>query len=105
MKFSDRTNWRTAPNEITKLKASLEKEGKLILDLTVSNPTQCEFQYLTPELLKPLADAQNLFYKPNARGLPRTGEPEAILGGADDAGAGFETGGSCDDSCPETHWR
>lgn len=74
MKFSKRTDWRTAENEITILKASLERERKPILDLTVSNPTQCGFQYLKPELLKPLADVANLRYEPDPHGILKARE-------------------------------
>lgn len=69
VKFSNRTNWPTAPNEIAKLKTALEKAGETVLDLTISNPTQCEFQYLKPELLKLLTAAENLSYTPDPRGL------------------------------------
>lgn len=74
MKFSDRSNWPAAQNEIATLKAALERDGKPILDLTVSNPAQCEFQYLKPELLKPLADAANLRYEPDPHGLLKARE-------------------------------
>lgn len=74
MEFSKRTDWQPAENEITKLKTSLEREGKTIFDLTISNPAQCEFQYLKPELLKPLAGTAGLRYEPDPHGLLKARE-------------------------------
>ena len=43
--------------------------GKDLVDLTVSNPTVCGFDYDGIELLRPLADPASLVYDPDARGI------------------------------------
>ncbi len=69
MKFSTRTSWLTAPNELSKLSELLKIEGKEVLDLTVSNPTKCGFRYLNKGLLQALQEPGNLSYEPDAHGL------------------------------------
>ncbi len=68
LNFSKRTNWDTAANPLAQKTETLRTHADFI-DLTVSNPTACGFGYLKPDLLAPLADAQNLRYEPDARGL------------------------------------
>jgi aspartate/methionine/tyrosine aminotransferase len=43
--------------------------GRLLYDLTVSNPTRCGFVYDAEALLRPLADARALVYGPDPRGM------------------------------------
>ncbi len=68
--FSKRTQeWSSEPNPLSARAAELRKQGKEILDLTVSNPTACGFSYLSPDLLKNFNDLKNLKYEPDPRGL------------------------------------
>ena len=69
MNFSDRTRWENHPNLLTRTFADLLSAGERILNLTESNPTHCGFRYLSPDLLKPFADAGNLLYEPDPHGL------------------------------------
>lgn len=67
--FSRRTSFETEPNPLSRLIEMLRHDGTPICDLTVSNPTQCGFNYLNSDILKPFQDAANLKYDPNPRGL------------------------------------
>ena len=49
--------------------SELRRNGTRLLDLTVSNPTECGFGYLNPDLLTPLQNLDNLIYSPDPRGL------------------------------------
>jgi alanine-synthesizing transaminase len=69
MQFSSRTDWNFNPNDLTIVAGVLRKSGVPLIDLTVSNPTQCEFQYLNSSILKSFEDPKNLRYEPEARGL------------------------------------
>ena len=69
MNLSQRTNWHNKPNKLTVLLDSLRKRGRTILDLTVSNPTKCGFEYPDNEILTAFANPLSLSYEPNPRGL------------------------------------
>jgi aspartate/methionine/tyrosine aminotransferase len=43
-------------------------EGRQLIDLTVSNPTVCGFQYDAEKVLAPLSDPKALVYEPDPRG-------------------------------------
>ena len=67
--FAKRTNWNLTPN---RLSVALEKHrasGKPLVDLTVSNPTICGFQYDAEAILGTLRDPQALTYTPDPKGL------------------------------------
>lgn len=68
MKFSKRTNWNTALNLLTQKADELRSHPDFI-NLTISNPTECGFSYLVPELLAPLTNPGGLKYSPDPRGL------------------------------------
>jgi len=68
MKFSKRTNWNTELNRLSQKAEELRSHPDFI-NLTVSNPTECGFDYLKPELLTPLTDSGGLKYIPDPRGL------------------------------------
>ncbi len=67
--FSHRTNWYRQLNKISELFESLRKSGRSILDLTVSNPTECGIEYPEKEILSALSASPILHYEPNPRGL------------------------------------
>ncbi len=68
MTFSKRTEWNTAPNALAQMLERVKASSDFI-DLTVSNPTACGFQYLTSDLLEGFQNLENLNYRPDAHGL------------------------------------
>jgi aspartate/methionine/tyrosine aminotransferase len=67
--FAKRTNWDLTPNRLGEALAAHRAAGKPLLDLTVSNPTECGFVYRDAEILRALSNPGALFYGPNPRGL------------------------------------
>ena len=67
--FADRTNWNLAPNRLSEALARHRAAGKPLLDLTVSNPTECGFVYDERAILDALRNPAALKYEPTARGL------------------------------------
>ena len=74
MKFSKRTNWNFTPNQISQTLDRLKKDKIDFIDLTESNPTQCQFNYLNKKLLKNFQNKENLSYDPCAQGLKEARE-------------------------------
>lgn len=66
--FSARTNWPLASNRLHRLATARRAAGG-VLDLTVSNPTQCGFDYPAQQLLAALSPAAALRYQPQPLGL------------------------------------
>lgn len=69
MPFSKRTQWNTSLNPLTNEVEHCRRTETPFLDLTVSNPTQCGFEFYRDDLLKAFQDSKNLTYTPNPRGL------------------------------------
>jgi alanine-synthesizing transaminase len=67
--FSNRTNWNLAPNRLSEALARHRASGKPLLDLTVSNPTDCGFAYDRETILQALANPAALAYEPDPKGL------------------------------------
>ena len=67
--FADRTNWDLAPNRLSQALAAHRAAGKPLLDLTVSNPTECGFSYDSKAILEALSNPAALLYDPNPKGL------------------------------------
>src|SRR5712691_753006 len=67
--FAERTNWNLAPNRLSEALAVHRAAGKPLLDLTVSNPTECGFHYDGPAILESLSNPAALVYEPNPKGL------------------------------------
>ena len=67
--FAKRTNWNLAPNRLSEALAVYRAAGKPMLDLTVSNPTECGFEYDGSAILSALGNPAVLSYEPNPRGL------------------------------------
>jgi alanine-synthesizing transaminase len=67
--FADRTNWNLAPNRLSEALDRHRAAGKPLIDLTVSNPTECGFDYDARVILGALSDPAALTYQPNPRGL------------------------------------
>jgi alanine-synthesizing transaminase len=67
--FAKRTNWNLTPNRLSEALATHRAAGKPLLDLTVSNPTECGFEYDGAAILGALSNPAALSYEPNPRGL------------------------------------
>jgi aspartate/methionine/tyrosine aminotransferase len=67
--FAERTNWNLQANRLSEALAAHRRAGKPLLDLTVSNPTECGFQYDEAAILRALQNPAALKYEPNSRGL------------------------------------
>src|SRR6266852_4730360 len=67
--FAKRTNWNLTPNRLSEALAAHRAAGKPLLDLTVSNPTECGFEYDSSAILDALSSPAALLYEPNSKGL------------------------------------
>jgi len=67
--FAKRTNWDLTPNRLSEALAAHRAAGKPLLDLTVSNPTECGFSYDSKAVLEALKNPAALRYEPNPKGL------------------------------------
>lgn len=67
-RFSTRTDWDTSEGGLTAAVREARSAGRRLIDLTVSNPTLCGFEY-DPRLLDRLAEPAALVYDPDPRGL------------------------------------
>lgn len=78
MLFTSRTHWKTEPNQLSRQIALLDQDKIPYLNLSVSNPTQCHFQYLNEKFIAALQDPQNSLYDPNPLGSRKA--REAVVG-------------------------
>jgi aspartate/methionine/tyrosine aminotransferase len=67
--FSNRIPRDLTPNRLSAVLAQLTREGRSVVDLTLSNPTRAGFDY-PHDLLAPLAHPRGLAYRPEPLGLP-----------------------------------
>jgi len=67
--FAGRTKWNLAPNRLSEALSRHRAAGKPLLDLTVSNPTECGFTYDEHAILEALQHPDALKYQPEPRGL------------------------------------
>src|SRR5258708_16142130 len=67
--FAKRTNWNRGPTRLSQVAAAHRGVGKPLLDLTVSNPTECGFEYDRSAILNALGNPAALSYEPDPRGL------------------------------------
>jgi aspartate/methionine/tyrosine aminotransferase len=67
--FASRTNWKLEQNRFTQALESHRRSGKALLDLTASNPTDCDFEYPQGEILSAFADPRALRYAPESKGM------------------------------------
>jgi alanine-synthesizing transaminase len=67
--FAKRTNWNLETNRLSAALAAHRAAGRPLIDLTVSNPTECGFQYDEKAILGALGNPAVLKYEPNPRGL------------------------------------
>lgn len=71
-RFSARTAWDRVEAELTLALRDRRRAGLPLLDLTISNPTQCGFRYDEAAILSALQDREALTYDPDPRGIERT---------------------------------
>ena len=67
--FADRSNWNLEVNPLSEALARHRAAGKPLLDLTISNPTECGFDFDRRAILEALANPASLAYDPDPRGL------------------------------------
>jgi alanine-synthesizing transaminase len=67
--FADRTNWNLAANRLSEALAAHRASGKALLDLTISNPTECGFIYDEQQIRHALANPASMQYAPDPRGM------------------------------------
>jgi aspartate/methionine/tyrosine aminotransferase len=67
--FAGRTKWNLAPNRLSEALARHRAAGKPLVDLTVSNSTECGFTYDEQAILEALQHPGALKYQPEPRGL------------------------------------
>jgi alanine-synthesizing transaminase len=75
--FAQRSNWNLAPNRLSEALAKHRAAGKPVLDLTLSNPTECGFTYDESAILDALRNPAALKYEPITRGLASAREAVA----------------------------
>jgi len=67
--FSRRTNWNLEENLYTQAVRRQRARGQPLLDLTISNPTVCGFNYDRAAILHALTSSAALRYDPEPKGL------------------------------------
>jgi alanine-synthesizing transaminase len=67
--FASRTSWNLNSNRLSEALAGYRASGKPLLDLTVSNPTECGFDYDRQAILQALSNPESLSYDPDPKGL------------------------------------
>jgi alanine-synthesizing transaminase len=69
--FSSRTQWKLDPNRFTLAHQAAMSQGRELIDLTLSNPTQAGIEYDSAAILAALQDSEALNYDPQPKGLLR----------------------------------
>ena len=67
--FSERTNWKLTRNEYTRALEEMRSSGESLIDLTVSNPTECGLHYDSAVILQAFQIEKAMAYQPEAKGL------------------------------------
>lgn len=67
--FANRTNWDLTPNGLSRALSAHRAAAKPLLDLTVSNPTDCGFVYDEQEIRRALSGPRVLRYEPDLHGM------------------------------------
>ena len=68
-RFSARTGWDIGESRFAAAIRRARASGRPLIDLTVSNPTACGFNYDAEAILAPLRDPRSLVYDPDPRGM------------------------------------
>jgi alanine-synthesizing transaminase len=69
VRFSRRTGWDVGESDLAAAIRGARASGQRLYDLTVSNPTVCEFSYDAEWVLGKLRDERALVYDPDPRGM------------------------------------
>src|SRR5271154_2822019 len=67
--FSGRTDWNQTVNAYTRVLKELRAQGKPLIDLTISNPTEAGLVHPGEAPWKALARPEAMNYQPQAQGL------------------------------------
>jgi len=67
--LSRRTDWGLTPNRFTEAQRELQRAGREVLDLTVSNPTRAQLHYDAETILGSLTRLESMDYDPQPKGL------------------------------------
>ncbi len=68
-RFSARTGWDVGESAFAAAIREARAAGRALVDLTVSNPTVCGFDYDAEAVLAPLASREAMTYDPDPRGM------------------------------------
>lgn len=68
--FSSRTGWNLEESGLSAEVRSAKEQGRPLIDLTLSNPTACGFDFDADAILSPLQNRAALTYDPDPRGIP-----------------------------------
>ncbi|VAW13366.1 Aminotransferase, class I and II [hydrothermal vent metagenome] len=68
IEFSHRTDWELQENRLTQLHHDLLEKKEEVFDLTISNPTLCQFDYSPKKILEGFQSSKNLVYEPSSCG-------------------------------------
>jgi alanine-synthesizing transaminase len=68
-RFSARTGWDVSESRFATAIREALASGRRLIDLTVSNPTVCGFDYDAAAILRPLSAVAGLSYDPDPRGM------------------------------------
>jgi alanine-synthesizing transaminase len=89
-RFSARTGWDVGESGFAAAIREARTAGRRLIDLTVSNPTVCGFEYDADAILKPLAGSGALMYDPDPRGMRVAREAVVLYYRDHVAGSGVE---------------
>jgi alanine-synthesizing transaminase len=89
-RFSERTGWDIGESHFSAAIREARASGRRLLDLTVSNPTVCGFEYDSAGILAALGDARGMVYDPDPRGMRSAREAVARYYAGHGAGRGAE---------------
>ncbi|MGH9699353.1 MAG: pyridoxal phosphate-dependent aminotransferase [Candidatus Acidiferrales bacterium] len=67
--FADRTHWNLENNRLSHALSQHRAAGKALVDMTLSNPTECGFEYDRDAILRAFSNPAALKYEPSAMGL------------------------------------
>jgi alanine-synthesizing transaminase len=87
-RFSARTGWDVGESGFAAAIREAKAAGRELVDLTVSNPTVCGFEYDSEGILGALSGASAMTYDPDPRGMRSA--REAVAGYYADHGAGID---------------
>ena len=70
--FASRTDWNLKPNRLAEALEQHKSSGRRLLDLSASNPTECDFKYDSAAIMRSLCAPASLHYHPDPKGLKFT---------------------------------